>query len=245
MKTTDLAMIFVAILLPIVIVVYVDISFLLKTEEQRLYYTNIINSAINDATYAMKTVEGEENDVDYGYSGISEKKVTVNARVAIKTFYDALYDSFDIKGDSTGEAFVKGHIPALAVVDYNGVYIYSIDKYQDSETGEEYLDYVLKPKRYFTYSYAIKDNEIVEYEDLKNSDIKNLRTITVQFTMDDYISVINKDGTITSFYIEDNENNSVLYDGNTGLREDVIQHLKLKRTEVISNIVSRRNVICS
>ena len=53
MKTTDLAMIFVAILIPIVVVVYVDVSFLLKTEEQRLYYTNIINSAINDATYAM------------------------------------------------------------------------------------------------------------------------------------------------------------------------------------------------
>ena len=66
MKTTDFAMIFVAIILPVIIVVYVDISFMLKAEEQKLYYTNIINSAINDATYVMKTVEGEEQDVDYG-----------------------------------------------------------------------------------------------------------------------------------------------------------------------------------
>ncbi len=240
MKTTDLAMIFVAILLPIVVVVYVDISFLLKTEEQRLYYTNVINSAINDATYVMKTVEGEENDVDYGYSGVSEKKVTVNARVAIKTFYDALYESFDIKGDSTGEAFVKGHIPALAVVDYNGVYIYSIDNYKDVETGDKYIDYVLKPKRYFTYTYAINGNNLIDGEKLdENGGIKNLETITVQFTMDDYISVVNNDGTIVSFYMEDNENNQVLYGSNNDLREKVIQHLKLKRTEVISDIVSQ------
>ena len=86
MRTTDLAMIFLAIVLPIVVVVYVDISFLLRKEEQTLYYTNIINSAINDATYAMKNVEGEQQDVDYGYSGISEKRFTVNARVAIDTF---------------------------------------------------------------------------------------------------------------------------------------------------------------
>ncbi len=240
MKTTDLAMIFVAILIPIVVVVYVDVSFLLKTEEQRLYYTNIINSAINDATYAMKTVEGEEQDVDYGYSGISEKKVTVNARVAVKTFYESLYDNFDIKGDSTGEAYIKSHIPALAVVDYNGVYIYSIDNYVDDKTGENYTDYILKPKRYFTYTYAIRGNNLIEGQDLaENGGIDNLNTITVQFTMDDYIYVIKDDGTIEGFYLEDTKNNAILYNSNYALREQVIQHLRIKRSQVISDVVSQ------
>ncbi len=239
MKTTDLAMIFVAILIPIVVVVYVDVSFLLKTEEQRLYYTNIINSAINDATYVMKTVEGEEQDVDYGYSGVSEKKVTVNARVAVETFYESLYDNFDIKGDSTGESFIKSHIPALAVVDYNGVYIYSIDNYIDKKSGEKYTDYVLKPKRYFTYTYAIIGNTLIAGEDLeKNGGIINLDTITVEFTMDDYISVINDNGTTTGFYLEDTNNNGILYNNNNELREKVIQHLKLKRSQIISDTVS-------
>ena len=40
MKITDLAMIFVAIMLPIVIVIYVDVSFMLKTEEQLLFFLN-------------------------------------------------------------------------------------------------------------------------------------------------------------------------------------------------------------
>ena len=235
MKATDLAMIFVAILLPIVVVVYVDVSFLLKKEEQTLYYTNIINSAINDATYAMKTVEGEEQDVDYGYSGISGKKVAVNARVAIDTFYNSLYDNFEIKGDSTAEAYIKSHIPAIGIIDYNGVYIYSIENYTNvanNGTESEAIDYMLKPKRYFTYSYKIVDGQAVEADDMSGA-------ITVIFTMDDYIGVIGSDSVIDWFYIEDNNNNGVLHNySNASIRDTVIQHLKNKRQQVISDVVS-------
>lgn len=235
MRTTDLAMIFVAILLPIVVVVYVDVAFLLKKEEQTLYYTNIINSAINDATYAMKNVEGEQQDVDYGYSGISEKRVTVNARVAIDTFYKSLYDNFEIKGDQTAEEYIKSHIPAVAIVDYNGVYIYSMDSYTDMETNEKYTDYILKPKRYFTYSYAIEGTEIVDVEDAT----AHSNIITVIFTMDDYIMVVGDDAIITGFYIDDDNNNKVLYNNNSTMKQKVIQHLRLKRSQVISDMVSQ------
>lgn len=237
MKTTDFAMIFVAIILPIIIVVYVDISFMLKAEEQRLYYTNIINSAINDATYVMKTVEGEEQDIDYGYSGQTEKKVAINARVAVDKFYESLYDNFEIHGDNTSEAYIKNHIPALAVVDYNGVYIYSIDEYIDAETNEKHIGYILKPKRYYTYTYAIQGNEIIPGEDIENFETSN--TVTVIFTMDNYISVVNDDGTLTGFYLEDYNNNSPLFLNNDTIAEKIIQHLKLKRSETISNIVSQ------
>jgi len=235
MKTTDFAMIFVAILLPIVVVVYVDISFLLKKEEQTLYYTNIINSAINDATYAMKNVEGEDQDVDYGYSGLAEKRVTVNARVAIDTFYESLYDNFEIKGDNTSEEYIKSHIPALAVVDYNGVYIYSIDKYIDNDTNEEYTNYILKPKRYFTYSYRVSGGQVEEVENIESyNDV-----VTVIFTMDDYIGVIGDNAVIDWFYLEDNTNNDVLYKYSSGAMLDkIVQHLKIKRSDVISKIVS-------
>ena len=245
MRTTDLAMIFVAILLPIVVVVYVDVSFLLKKEEQTLYYTNIINSAINDATYAMKNVESEEQDVDYGYSGVAEKKVSVNARVAVQAFYDSLYDNFEIKGDSTAEDYIKSHIPALAIVDYNGVYIYSIDDFKDTATNQNYTNYVLKPKRYFTYTYAIKNGEIIESGDFnKYGGMRNLDTITVEFTMDDYIMVLDKNGAITGFYMDDNNNNSTLYRGDYSIRDKVLQHLKLKRSQVISDIVSKEMSFC-
>lgn len=232
MKTTDFAILFVAILLPIIVVVYVDISLLLKKEEQTLYYKNVIDSAINDATYAMKNVEGQ--DIDYGYSGISQNRVSVNANVAVDTFFESLNDNFEIKGDVTSEEYIKSHIPALAVVDYNGVYIYSLDTYKDS------IDYMLKPKRYFTYSYAISEGEVVSGEELmEEGKLSTTNKIyTVIFTMDDYIGLIGEDSVIDWFYLEDNKNNIPLYTGNESKKEQIIQHLKLKRTEVISNIVS-------
>lgn len=248
MKMTDFALIFIAIMIPIVIVVYVDISFLLKAEEERLYYINVINSAINDATHAMKAVETEEQDVDYGYSGISEKRVSVNARVAVETFFNSLYNKFEIDGDQASEAYLKTYVPALAVVDYNGVYIYSIEEYtnaaDDGYKGEKYTEHVLKPKRYFTYSYEINLNNgtFRDQDSLVKSgstNISSTRVITVQFTMDDYITVINQDGTQTSFYLEDNNNNSVLYGGNVLLKEQIIKHLKVKRSQVIAQTVSR------
>lgn len=240
MKTTDLAMIFVAILLPIIIVVYVQIATMQKKEEQTLYYTNIINSAIADATYAMKNVEGEDQDVDYGYSGTAEKRVTVNARVAVDTFYKSLYDNFEITGDKTAEDYIKSHIPALGIIDYNGIYIYSLENYINATSNEKEIDYVLKPKRYFTYSYGIKGGNVEEVDDITKSGYSEI--VTVIFTMDDYIGVIDDDSVIYWFYLEDEKNNYPLYtvgDSYTyALRDKVIQHLKIKRSEVISKIVS-------
>jgi len=244
-KTTDFAMLFIAIIIPVVIVVYVDVVFLLKKEEQTLYYKNIINSVINDATYAMKNVEGETQDVDYGYSGISQKRVSVNARVAIDTFYQSLYDNFEITGDITSEEYIKSHIPAVAIVDYNGVYIYSIDEYQKG--GVKHIDYMLKPKRYYTYTYAIENNtnKLKTDEDIEaltsGMKIANWTYYTVLFTMDDYIGIVGQDSVISWFYLEDENNNSKLYGGTSvpeSLKEKVIQHLKIKRSEVISKIVS-------
>ncbi|MDD4375652.1 MAG: hypothetical protein PHR25_02615 [Clostridia bacterium] len=243
MKTTDFAMIFIAILLPIVIVVYVDISFLLKAEEERLYYINVINSAIEDATYAMKTVEGEEQDVDYGYSGLSEKKIAINAKVAVDTFFESLYNNFDIKGDKINESYIKEYVPALAIVDYDGIYMYSINTYKNIVTNRESIGHVLKPKRYFSYTYGIENNNLITGEELinmGNNPRSTIKIITVQFTMDDYIVVVGEpDIQMRGFYIEDNRNNTILYNNRTSIREEVLQHLKIKRLQVISDIVSQ------
>ena len=56
MKITDLALIFVGILLPMIIIVYVNVSFTIKAEEQEMYYNKIINAAVQDAANQMKEV---------------------------------------------------------------------------------------------------------------------------------------------------------------------------------------------
>ena len=99
MKLTDFALIFIGVTLPIIIIVYVNVSFTIKAEEQEIYYKKIINAALNDASDQMKEVENSDVEIDYGYSGTSNNKISVNSQVAVDTFLNSLYNNFGIKGN--------------------------------------------------------------------------------------------------------------------------------------------------
>ena len=70
MKLTDLSIIFVIILLPFIMIVYVNTSFVIKAEKEEMYYKKVIDSALRDATDQMKQIENSDITIDYGYSGI-------------------------------------------------------------------------------------------------------------------------------------------------------------------------------
>src|SRR5574344_1684645 len=163
MKITDFALIFIGITLPIIIVVYVNVSFTIKAEEQEIYYKKIVNSAARDAAEQMKEIENSDTDVDYGYSGKSNNKVSVNAQVGVDTFFNSLYKNFGIKGNDSDERYLQLFVPAIAIVDYNGVQISSIEKF--NLNGEDVMQHALKPKRYYSYSYSIvKKNASNDYK---------------------------------------------------------------------------------
>ena len=214
MKITDFALIFIGITLPIIIVVYVNVSFTIKAEEQEMYYNKLITSAIEDATAAMKEVENTDKTIDYGYSGEQDKKVSINPEIAKNTFFNSLYNNFGIKGNDAAEKYLQLFVPAMAIIDYNGVYISSIEEYNKS--GSTVIEHTVKPKKYYTYSYYIvkKDNKynIVSasgYEKKSDESIHSLHTI--EFTMDDYVthrgvvydSSENVELPVKSFYLAD------------------------------------------
>lgn len=189
MKITDFALIFIGITLPIIIVVYVNVSFTIKAEEQEMYYNKLITSAIEDATAAMKEVENTDKTIDYGYSGEQDKKVSINPEIAKNTFFNSLYNNFGIKGNDAAEKYLQLFVPAMAIIDYNGVYISSIEEY--NKDGATVIEHTVKPKKYYTYSYYIvkqKNNQysIVSVDDYKSGTIHSLHTI--EFTMDDYVT---------------------------------------------------------
>ena len=250
MKLTDFALIFVAILLPIVIIVYVNTAFVVKSEKQEMYYKNLMNSAILDAVSAMKQVENENTDIDYGYSGIVDKKVSINTSLAISTFYNSLAKNFNISGNEISLARLKMYIPAIAVLDYDGIYIHSAEQ---AESGD--IEFVTKPKVHYNYSYVILKTalgigqttyEMVSLEDIENlSSVKN-RLLSdyiyeINFTMDDFVYLniyeIENDGTIgkvvvsKGFYLTDRINNSdLVYDA-------II--LSSNRVQLLNDIVSK------
>lgn len=234
MKLTNFALIFVAILLPIIVLVFVNTSFVVKSEKQEMYYKNLINSAITDAVSSMKHVENEDANIDYGYSGKTDKKVSVNADVAISTFYNSLSNNFNVKNNKLSLDRLKMYIPVVAVLDYDGIYIHSAEENENKE-----IQFITKPKVYYTYSYVItkstdpitgaKTYNIVSLEELDNFNtlIKGGNYIyEVNFTMDDYITLsiyrfgeedperLITEGPVSEvvytqgFYLNDNLNNS-------------------------------------
>ena len=254
MKITDLALIFIGIILPLIIVVYVNVSFTIKAQEQEIYYKQIIDLAAQDATNQMKEVENEDTNIDYGYSGTETKKISVNAKIAVDTFLNSLYNNFGIKGNEAAERYLQLFIPAIAIIDYDGIQVSSIESYQDN--GEEIMAHALKPKRYYTYTYTIAQtsNGMKMFDGIvktgQDGVIKVDSYHQVDFTMDDYITHRWSDITagaeteheVRSFYIEDSENNSELAGlgsatGTSMSVDTVVNRLLEVRKDIIADTV--------
>jgi len=255
MKITDFALIFVGITLPIIITVYVNVSFTIKAEEQEMYYKKIINAALDDASNQMKEVENSDKEIDYGYSGTSDNKISVNAQVGVDTFLNSLYNNFGIKGNDTAENYLQYFIPAIAIIDYNGVQVSSIEEF--TENGQNVIKHVLKPKKYYSYTYYLcttpGDASKLTYTEDYETAVKNglHSTHIVEFTMDDYIThrgyVYKNTGDIdeigvSSFYISDNKNNSKLV-ANVDSNASLSQREKNVLSKIISNLQNKRKSV--
>lgn len=255
MKITDFALIFVGITLPIIITVYVNVSFTIKAEEQEMYYKKIINAALDDASNQMKEVENSDKEIDYGYSGTSDNKISVNAQVGVDTFLNSLYNNFGIKGNDTAENYLQYFIPAIAIIDYNGVQVSSIEEF--TENGQNVIKHVLKPKKYYSYTYYLcatpGDVSKLTYTEDYETAVKNglHSTHIVEFTMDDYIThrgyVYKNTGDIdeigvSSFYISDSKNNSKLV-ANVDSNASLIPREKDVLPKIISNLQNKRKSV--
>lgn len=261
MKLTDFALIFIGVTLPIIIIVYVNVSFTIKAEEQEMYYKKIINAALNDASDQMKEVENSDAEIDYGYSGSSNNKISVNSQVAVDTFLNSLYNNFGIKGNESAESYLQYFIPAIAIIDYNGVQVSSIEEF--TENDKTVIKHALKPKKYYTYKYYIcedttkTDAYVLKDDSDKSNTDKVISTHIVEFTMDDYIThrgTITSKGTtsdisVSSFYITDRKNNSSLVTNSTSMNEkeknilsEVEKKLQEKRKEVIIKTIENEMV---
>ena len=255
MKITDFALIFVGITLPIIITVYVNVSFTIKAEEREMYYKKIINAALDDASNQMKEVENSDKEIDYGYSGTSDNKISVNAQVGVDTFLNSLYNNFGIKGNDTAENYLQYFIPAIAIIDYNGVQVSSIEEF--TENGQNVIKHVLKPKKYYSYTYYLcatpGDVSKLTYTEDYETAVKNglHSTHIVEFTMDDYIThrgyVYKNTGDIdeigvSSFYISDSKNNSKLV-ANVDSNASLLQREKDVLPKIISNLQNKRKSV--
>ncbi len=249
MKITDFALIFIAIILPFMIVLYINITFTIKAEEMEMYYQNMINAAVDDAAYEMKQVESEDKQIDYGYSDSENKKINVNAKVGVDSFFKSMYNTLGISGNESAESYFNLFVPAVAVVEYDGVRI-SKNELVTAEDGTSAIKRVLRPKRYFTYTYSIVRNGS-EYVLVPGGETANVvSTHTVEFTMDEmivhrgYDYMFDEEIKSSSFYISDSKNNDVLVsgvvssEGKDKIKSQIVSHLLDIKKSIIANVVS-------
>lgn len=238
MKLTDLSLVFIAVLLPIIIVVYVNVSFTIKAQEQEIYYKNLIDAAASDASAQMKEVENEDTSIDYGYSGSRNSKISVNSQIAVDTFLDNMYNNFGINGNKAAEKYLQLFVPAIAIIDYDGVIISSVEDYKIN--GVNTVEHTLKPKHYYSYTYTIvSDGGKYKMVEGYSNDNNAVSWHHIEFTMDDYIthrgSEKYEEYATKSFYISDEDNNKDL--APSTIKSEVVQKLQEIRKDVIVNTV--------
>ena len=249
MKITDFALVFIAIMLPYMIVLYINVTFTIKAEEMEMYYQNVIDTAVDDASYQMKQVESDDKQIDYGYSGNENKKINVNAKVGVDAFFESMYNSLGIRGNEAAESYLSLFVPAVAVIEYDGVRV-SQNETVIAADGTSSVQRVLRPKRYYTYTYSIVRNGM-EYNFVSGSTTSDIvSTHTVEFTMDNYIVhrgydyVYDEEIEAETFYVDDSSNNDNLVAGvvssdeKDNLKSKIISHLLDMRKSIIANTVA-------
>ena len=165
MKIQHWAIICIIIVLPISIICRNVISKknLLLRDETR--YNNIVDNATYDAISQIVEVSEE---LGYG------KNIPIThavADAAVDRFFNTLCVNFNMPiGRELAESYFCQYIPAIIIVGYDGLYVYSY------EPNSEGYEYVLKPKIPYAYTYE-----------------KNGKKVVINFTLDNYVTLYFKD----------------------------------------------------
>lgn len=163
MKIQHWAIIFIIIILPFSIICRNTISkknILLRDETR-------INNVIDNATYdAVSQIIEISEELGYGKNIPITKGV---ADAAIDRFFNTLSVNFNLPiGREKAEAYFSPYIPAIIIVGYDGLYIYS---YEETNKGYEFT---LKPKIPYSCEYTLPGTS---------------KTIIINFTLDNYVSI--------------------------------------------------------
>ncbi|NGZ74502.1 hypothetical protein [Saccharibacillus alkalitolerans] len=168
MKITSFSIIFVMIFFPIFRIASMHLDD--QDEALRLSgrYNAILKEAVRDAGYVLN--DTAEQDYQPGYG--SKKFFRANKERAVDTFYRSLALNFGAEDDPVALGALAGYIPAIAVIDYDGYFIYATESFVDS-SGQTRLKAVWSPKKPYAYSDAEGN--------------------TIQFTLDSFVKSYDKE----------------------------------------------------
>ncbi|MCG7407154.1 hypothetical protein MH117_06970 [Paenibacillus sp. ACRRX] len=143
----------------------------LQAEEQLRHlrtvqsYNYFLDTAVDDAAASL---HANPTDIDKQMGYESPKLISINKEAALRAFLETLFININIVDDRISQDMLMSYIPAIAIVNYDGLDIWTEEEYVDS-TGKSHLKHVWLPKIPFTYT----DQNGYVYA----------------FTLDDYVTV--------------------------------------------------------
>jgi hypothetical protein len=164
MKITNIALICTLILYPLFAIITIKSSNLHQATQLEIQYNTAIEAAVQDGARLLLFNERQENEVTYE----SLKNVPLNKEQALDSFFRTLYLNFDVPEDPLAQQVLKSYLPVIAVVAYDGVYLYALDEFTDID-GMTEMRHVWHPKIPFSYVDAGGNS--------------------IAFTLDDYVYV--------------------------------------------------------
>lgn len=168
MKLQNLLLIFLAISLPVIIILSVYIGYQVDTANLKAEYSDKLLSATYDTVVTFQL-----NTTNNKYSAVSDTLIR-DIEASINKFSMTLSTNLGMTGAHS--SYAMSYIPALLFTLYDGYYIY-IPEGKVNEAGEEYFEHSLKPYVYYTK----------EYVDLNN------KRIVINFSLDNYVAVYYND----------------------------------------------------
>lgn len=154
MRLTSFAILFVIIIAPFLCISGIQSRVLQKDVELRAYYDQVLDNAVQDAVFMLAHQRRQVS----GEGGLT---IQNTREIAVSHFFDTLFFSFGVYGDETGMMRVKGCVPVIVFLEYDGYIVYALNQYQGSE-GYSIMNYCWYPKKPY-YGAAESGRYLVAY----------------------------------------------------------------------------------
>ncbi len=161
MKLQHLIIIFLAMALPVIIVLSFYVTIQIDTARLRVNYNEYLAGAAYDTIVAF-----QQNTVGDKFSTVADTKIR-DIEAALNIFSMRMATSFGSTGASTSQ--IMSYVPALVFTLYDGYYIYTPTKSWDRDT----FKHELKSYVYYTRKY---------------SNTNGTKILTINYSIDNYVA---------------------------------------------------------
>lgn len=147
MKITDLAIAFTAVFFPMFLILGMRSDSLEQVRYIEMTYTAALRTAVQDGAAVLNVNESQQYEAAYD----SLKYTRVDKDKALEMFSRTLYHNMGIGDDPAAQHALWWYVPAIAVIDYDGYYVYALQNYEGS-AGDPLIQHQWTPKIPFAWS---------------------------------------------------------------------------------------------